>query len=313
MTEARYDVVQFVHPGFEYHRQEHVGSRRIRAGVMSWKPGNAKHDRKFMVSRGSLIDYQTGEHLRSVAFTFWGEWEGPSAFWKVESPGKPLPRVIHAPFLPSTPPVDSVQNTDPMVFGDAFFYSNCLQKAFRSLRELKPGSIVLFGRYGRTGGVSSFALDTCLVVNRAEPLMPRPFDPALYGRELVDDAVSCPLNTEGAEESFIAYYGQTPTTGSMEPFSFFPARLMLDAPPLFARPVLRPVDALHGIVNSGKMQGIKVTPGLKAAERAAIWDQVAKQVANQGCELGYQAPPPPLLEHVDVESAVQMGPAPINI
>lgn len=32
-------VVQFVHPGFEYHRAEHVGRRNDPSGVMAWKPG----------------------------------------------------------------------------------------------------------------------------------------------------------------------------------------------------------------------------------------------------------------------------------
>jgi len=30
-------IVQFVHPGFEYHRADHVGRRHIRSGVMEWK------------------------------------------------------------------------------------------------------------------------------------------------------------------------------------------------------------------------------------------------------------------------------------
>jgi hypothetical protein len=34
-------VVQFVHPGFEYH----VGGRYLRSGVMSWKPGKCMHRR----------------------------------------------------------------------------------------------------------------------------------------------------------------------------------------------------------------------------------------------------------------------------
>jgi hypothetical protein len=46
-------------------------------------------------------------------------------FWKInDAPGKPRPSIIHAPFRSERLPLEFVQNTDPMVFGDAFIYSN---------------------------------------------------------------------------------------------------------------------------------------------------------------------------------------------
>ena len=36
---GKLEVLQFVHPGFEYHRSEHVGRGGIRSDVMGWKPG----------------------------------------------------------------------------------------------------------------------------------------------------------------------------------------------------------------------------------------------------------------------------------
>ncbi len=45
---------------------------------------------------------------------------------------------MHAAFRPGRLPLESVQNTDPMVFGDAFVYSNCLQDSFVSLRTPSP-------------------------------------------------------------------------------------------------------------------------------------------------------------------------------
>ena len=116
------------------------------------EPGRSAHDRKFMLSHGSLYDWTTRSEHRSVSLSFWGEWEGPSIFWKVDSPGKPLPAVVHAPFRPIHRPSSSFQNTDPMVFGDAFVYSNCLQATYASLRTLTAGSLVLFGRFSRVHG-----------------------------------------------------------------------------------------------------------------------------------------------------------------
>jgi hypothetical protein len=302
-------VVQFVHPGFEYHRAEHVGGCDTRCGVMPWKPGRSRHDRKFMLTRGSLVDPGTGEDHRSVPLCFWGEWEGPSVFWRVDSPGRPLPRIVHAPFRPASWPTTPVQNTDPMVFGDAFIYSNCLQGTYRSLRTLNPGSIVLFGRYARTQRRPSFSLDTCLVIDRARTLAPAPVDPNSYGGDLLTDAVLGPLFTEDAQGDLSVYLGRRPADGAGL-FSFFPARLAVDSPPpLFARPVLSPAGALHGIISPGNMQGIKMTPHLRVTERDAIWAEIVAQVHQQGCGLGHHAVPPPLLEPHAAQSAALLAPA----
>jgi hypothetical protein len=302
---------RFVHPGFEYRRAEYVGGRRTRAGVMEWKPGKSMHDRKFMLTWGSLLDWSDGRDHRLVPLVFWGEWEGPSVFWRVESPGKPLPSIVHAPFRPSERPAEPVQNTDPMVFGDAFVYSNCLQGAYRSLRYLSRGSIVLFGRYASVVGRPSFSLDTCLVIDRVESLAPVPMDDEKWGVDLLRDAVLCPLHTEGADEPLSVYLGQTPADVRKGSFSFFPACLVRGSLALFARPELHPTGALRGVISPTKPQGIKVTSGLGVTERDAIWAEVVKQVTSQGCGLGYHASAPPVLEVHAAESAARRSPMPL--
>src|SRR5207249_3533856 len=54
-------------------------------------------------------------------------------------------------------------------------YSNCLQQHYVSLRTLSPGSIILFGRHSRADGQAAFSLDTCLIIDRFEALVPRSF------------------------------------------------------------------------------------------------------------------------------------------
>src|SRR6266511_2027866 len=93
MTHNGVRVVQFVHPGFEYHRQEHVGPGNRPSGVMDWKPGLTGHDRKFMLTWGLLLEWDAARDHKSVALGFWGEWEGPSVFWRMDSPGRPLPTI----------------------------------------------------------------------------------------------------------------------------------------------------------------------------------------------------------------------------
>jgi hypothetical protein len=297
-------IIQFVHPGFEYHRSEHVGGRGVPFGVMDWKPGNSSHDRKFIVSRGSLFKPGTGRDHQDASLVFWGEWEGPSVFWRIDdSPGKPKPSIIHAPFRPERPPQGSVQDTDPMVFGDAFIYSNCLQGAYSSLRRLAEGSLILFGRHSRVGGTPEFSLDTCLVVNRVEPLEPLPFNSVAYGEDIIDDAVLSPLYTEGgAGTAFSVYFGKTRTEDGGSPFSFFPARQLEDPARFFARPKLTPRGALKQVISSENMQGIKgVTVGL--GQRDAIWHEVVRQVVDQRCALGHRADSPPRLDLRAAEAA----------
>ena len=300
------EIVQFVHPGFEYHRAEHVGPASRRSGVMAWKPGRSVHDRKFLLAQGSLVEWETGREHEAVSLGFWGEWEGPSVFWRISSTGIPLPRIVHAPFRPIHRPDAPVQNTDPMVFGDAFIYSNCLQPTYASLRHLSPGTIVLFGRYGRSGGLHSFSLDTCLVIDHQRTLSPIPLQTP--GRDLLTDAVLGPLFTEEIEGDLSVYFGRRRSSEVTTAFSFFSARLALDMPALFARPELSPVGALHDRISPGNMQGIKLTRDVSPAERDAVWVEVVAQVADQGCALGYEAGPPPVVDDLTAISASMRPP-----
>lgn len=302
-------VVQFVHPGFEYHKREHVGPKTQRAGVMGWKQGNSIHDRKFMWSHGSAFDAQTDDTLEDVPLTFWGEWEGPSVFWRIDSPGKPLPSVVHAPYRPADIPPRSVQNTDPMVFGDSFVYSNCRQHRHPVLRSLPPGSLILFGRLGRDDDVASFSLDTCFVVDRAQRLPAIPFESVNYGEDLVQDAALCPLFAEGRPGELGVHFGRSRTQD--EAFSFFPALPSGEKPSLFVRPELRPVGWLAEVISRGT-QGVKITHGVGERERDAIWHAVVEQVAKQGCSLGYEAAPPPLLDEFGARRAADGDPAPMR-
>lgn len=53
-----------------------------------------------------------------------------------------------------------LQNTDPLVFGDSFLYSNCRQGAIGRLRELRAGSVIVFGSVVS----KSWVVDTVFVV-----------------------------------------------------------------------------------------------------------------------------------------------------
>jgi hypothetical protein len=257
-----------------------------------------------------MYDPETNRDHTLVPLGFWGEWEGPSVYWRVDSPGGgPLPKLVHAPFRPVNWPAEPVQNTDPMVFGDAFVYSNCLQCTYRSLRTLSRGSIVLFGRGARAAGRASFNVDTCLVVNQVQTLTPVPVGTENCGQDLLIDAVLSPLHSEGIENDLTVYFGRGRSAGQVYPFSFFPAQPMHESLPLFARPELRPVGALTDVINPGNVQGIKATTHLSVTERDAIWVEIVRQVNQQGCGLGYYAAPPPVMEPYEADTAAAYAPA----
>lgn len=54
-------------------------------------------------------------------------------------------------------------NTDPFVFGSSFRYCNCHQDAFKTLRNLPNGSLILFG----SSSHGTFCLDTVFVVKES--------------------------------------------------------------------------------------------------------------------------------------------------
>jgi hypothetical protein len=139
--------VQFPHPGSEH---EPTGP---------WMEWNRRaHARKFLRAHGTYI--ADGEP-RTGPFTFWGEWEPQSRVLETfQNGGRGYPRWLQEPFwrVPRHPQL--LQNTDPLVFGDHFLYSNCRQGRNRKLRELAPGSLVVFGSKFQ----GEFVVDTVLVV-----------------------------------------------------------------------------------------------------------------------------------------------------
>src|SRR6185503_12345431 len=122
--------VQFMHPGSEH---QPTGS------VMAWN--RRGHARKFLLTEGR---YVADGAVHDGAFTFWGEWEPQSKVVETFRPAGARPRWLHEPVWDRPRHRKLLQNTDPLVFGDAFMYTNCLQWNGK-LRRLAQGSIVLFG------------------------------------------------------------------------------------------------------------------------------------------------------------------------
>lgn len=302
-------LVQFIHPGHEYPASRIGLQPHMTESVMGWKFGDRPHDRKFLQTMGTAYDAKTHMWHDHQVLRFWGEWEPPSRVWRLNRNYQNwgLPALVHEPIWPTNPPPKTesspdgigYQNTDPMVFGDRFVYSNCRQRS-RALRSLAVGSIVLFGR-GSTN-LETFQLDTCLVVEE-RLTMREVAHPSAYGQDLLQDVVIDALGTEnvGAQESYldsyVVYFGATPTReGLARPFSFFPAKVKVHDEDAFSKATISLTEPLKDLFNPRLQQGFKATV-IDESALASAWREVVRQVTEQGYLLGTNAEP--LREHVD--------------
>lgn len=268
-------IVQFPHPGPEHQP----------AG--SWMPWNrGEHARKFLCGPGQFI--ANGRSVEAGEVCFWGEWEPQSTVERRFSsflPGGPA--LLQRPYLQALYDSGFRQNTDPLVFGDRFLYSNCRQRNHH-LRELAPGSLILFGSTLH----KRFVLDTVLVVH----------DKGTHYSPATLSGVACPewvhtvvfeplrLGHGEASESFRLYRGRRYDDAGEGPFSFVPCKAWGANGGAFARPAIE-LDA--NWLNPRLTQSAKAT--IATAEQVRrIWNAVVDQVTRAGLALGVAFEPPPV-------------------
>lgn len=265
MTEDRLMFVQFPHPGREHEPD---------GDVMRWN--GRDHKRKFLEASATYIDT---EGLHTGPVSFWGEWEPPSrviARYRPTQPG--LPHYLHEPFW-EVPRKGPWQNTDPLVFGDRFLYSNCRQERNEKLRSLAPGSIILFG--SKLGG--EFVLDTLFVVAagsaRYEVAGSRTLDVEPWVQEVVFERLR--QSAKQPQIPLRLYRSVTFQELPDGPFSFVPCQPASHSSAGFARP---PIRLDRGWISPGLALGAKATPA-SPAELRELWNSVVGQVMGAGLEL----------------------------
>jgi hypothetical protein len=165
---------------------------------------------------------------------------------------------------------------------------------------------VLFGRHSKVGRHLAFSLDTFLVIEHAETMKPARSD--VFGEDLLADMVLEALLTEDVRGDLTVCHGLRPAADLADgPFSFFPARLVDPmSPALFPRPELR--RKVHWRTSSRPVDDVGIKLARKATgmrARDALWEEVARQVAEQGCMLGHPATTPPTLEPAAAELAAR--------
>ena len=288
--EERLCFVQFIHPGLEHEPDSAAGR--------SWNV--EMHRRKFLRQPGRSLSALDAQPAASD-LVFWGEYEPPTRL--VKSYAEPVPdgpRFLFAPaptaFHPHDPPL---MNTDPFVYGEQFFYSICKQNNKRgptAMQRLARGSVILFGSGQHR---SQFVMDTVFVVadyvdwnltNYRENLR-GVVPPEYFHSTLEPIAYEMQVRDLSPSQTFRLYIGATVEKPYEGMFSFFPGLpAETGAEQGFARPVLRRA----GIITDNLTQGQRLNPQPDVAAVKALWNDVARQVLNQGLQLGVQADLPKL-------------------
>ena len=269
--------VQFLHPGGE-HAPE-VGSRK------AWNTG--KHRRKFLAIGGHYLERNGPQNDEIV---FWGEWEPESrVIADIVEPLPDGPRWVYQPYYVPTAAHRGLQNTDPFVFGERFYYTGCMQhtkKGSTQLRNLAQGSVILFGSCLHK---SHFVVDTVFVVADQIDHSKRDFRDRLHGRvsETFEKVTLAPWygNMDKRDKSHRLYFGATFESPIEGMFSFFPCLPYKEHPRGFARPIIR----IPGVISGAMCQGFKKNVQASASEVGALWEDVRRQIMDQGLRLGIEA------------------------
>lgn len=252
--------VQFPHPGSE------VAAKDDQLG---WNRGD--HARKFLLGTGTYLD---GDEAVEGKITFWGEWEPQSRVVRRYRPASRYgPSALHEPYWQVPTFRRGLQNTDPLVFGERFLYSNCRQRRNQKLLRLAPGSLTAFG--SKLGG--GFVLDTLIVVGGSGRWFQADHVEHLAPPEWVSDVVFDRLGRAHPSDRFRLYEGTRWDDPGTAIYSFVPCMPYGPDGAPFERPVL---DLGSRWISPNLAMGAKVTPA-DASELAGLWQDIVRQVIDR--------------------------------
>jgi hypothetical protein len=193
------------------------------------------------------------------------------------------PKFLLRPLFAAPGDYQGLQNTDPFVFGDTFYYCVCQQRG--QMKRLAPSSVILFGSCRR----GSFVLDTVFVVRdwithdsrnyqkldisevyRAVGLSP------LYAAR-----TSCAEDLQDEQGPWRLYRAAMHSNPCQGMFSFFPC-----LPAAKSEGFGRPEITLSGAISDTLRQGLKISDPLAFVDAVKLWQAIVKQVCDQSLRLG---------------------------
>lgn len=318
-TTPKVCFVQFTHPG-----AEHVIPKKYNVKKDFLYPWNyLYHKRKFIETTAHYINQY--DEILNDKILFWGEWE-PESLARVITPhqikGSKFPQNIHNPLLITNTNGKIVtnrefiaknnkfhcQNTDPFVFGDDFYYSICKQASFTSLKNLAPGSIILFGStINQNQPNAYFALDTVFVVRESKPYNIQTYDADLkdyitneYAEIMGFDYLRQNINNIqnscfSMNNSYTCYKGATYLKRVNNMYSFVPCVISSKYPQGFERIKITAKDFDNiGLPMPGTgifTDNLNTTPKINTMDinnNKKIWDKLRAIVHQQNCLEGVQ-------------------------
>jgi len=301
--EEKICFIQFTHPGGEH------GHDKNCPNFKSWNQGI--HQRKFIRAKGSIVE--KGQLLANQDLVFWGEWEPASTVITLNPQNKgDFPRYLHTPKLDlDAVKGKDVQNTDPFVFADAFYYRCCKQiksEKRTQLSYLQPGSIILFGStINQNKPNAYFALDTVFVVaegkeydnnhykNELTGFVPEKYPEIVrLGLKVSEGGVAsvtscggvCHIVNTTAQETLRCYKGATPTNSVEGMYSFAPCKRYEDNTIGFERLKIRQQDfdslSLPNPVITNNLNSAPKIMSLAIENNVRIWKRLRELVSEQG-------------------------------
>lgn len=315
MDQLQRHVLEFTHPGCEFIPGKRRVSMRdfifsdksspIRSGVRQWNELET-HRRKFIYSTGSYIE-KLDQAPVTGQISFWGEWEAQSWAEELASGELKRPKLVHYPFLDEDYQGKRNHNTDPFVYGDHFWYTNCKQKAGGVASSLANGSVILFGTEFKEG----FRLDTVFVVGKSWKQKEI--------SEKILHSVSKQLRVVNFEhknlcsnpdQRFLRFYRGQSYAEDSSFFSFVPCKASGDSPVIHDRLLLDPWPKFHLTKKPGaksvcarlfldemKAHGVD---SLTEDKTRSYWRLIADYCLEQGYQLATQIALPNLLRTEDV-------------
>lgn len=261
-------TVKFCHPGAQWRSTADEG-------IAPWATVIQGHARRYIETAGRYLRSRTGP-VAAGLIGFWGEYEAPTRFRRLaRRPADGLPAFVQTPLDPPGEAPPKALNTDPLVLGAPWIYSNCRQRALSGLRRLERGDVVIFGSLVQR----AFVIDTVFVVAEAIPYTGGAARQTL-GTRLPPAAFTLGLDLVRRGE-YTLYVGATYEAPANGLFSFVPAVAANEHPLGFPRPMAPPA-----------LQGLQAMGVQYLVEPAPHWHAVVGAVLAQGLCLGISAGDP---------------------
>jgi hypothetical protein len=247
------------------------------------------------------------KRIDSGRLSFWAEWE-PSSKFELHSDDE-SEFLVHAPICDLEYTGERKQNTDPFIFGDCFWYTNCKQKRLKFVRNLAPSSMVVFGSESSLDG--TFLVDTVFVVGNRFSFKEIKSESMEIPKELKFATLDLMFGNENtSEHQEYGYYQGLMHHNNNDFFSFTPAkiqkersiirheRLRLDGEQFDFASMKK--NELKGTYRGGGQICKQVCPnndrkckkGHSEEQVHEYWIRIIEECKNQGFVLGVKFPMP---------------------